>query len=277
MGPIIPLIYITGIVMNANGGRSKILQVGGWEIPSKRKDIRQQVIWDNNPDIIFIQESDIVLRNICTWNFPHRCYQSIGGKEAGIIFDALKFTECTADNPQGKIRHIYEYRKFILNENLSSADLLDRMQAVVLQTNGPCIRKILCVSWHGPHKLKRDLKIKMLKDLMYLISLYLQENNIQVVLGGDFNLDLSKEKLFQNSFLNPYYSDPTAQFVLCDYLKLDHRPNKIDYIITSKSVTNVSCKPIDVLDCIIDIYPSLPVAYYTAVLDHDSLNVQFPI
>ncbi|CAC5425235.1 unnamed protein product [Mytilus coruscus] len=275
----IPLLYITGILMNANGCRPKKLKVGGMEIRSKRKDIRQQVIRDNNPDIIFIQESDIVLRNICTWSFPHRCYQSIGGQKAGIIFDALTFTECTAEHPQERIRQIYEYRKFTLNENLSSASLLDRMQAVILQTKGPCIRKFLFVSWHGPHKLERNLKIKMLKDLKYLVSLYLLENDIPVVIGGDFNLDLSKENLFQRPFppvFDPHVI-PNAQFVLCDYLKLDHRPKKIDYIITSRTLTNVSCKPIDVWEHLLVKYPSLPLAYHTAVLDHDSLSVQFPI
>lgn len=60
------------------------------------------------------------------------------------------------------------------------------------------------------------------------------------------------------------------------YKTLDHRPNKIDYIITSPAI-DVCCKPVDVFDIIEELFPYLPLIYYKVVLDHDSLAVNVTI
>lgn len=54
------------IIMNANGSVAKGLKVGEMDIPVKRDHARQKVIKDKNPDLILIQESDIMLEMFFT-------------------------------------------------------------------------------------------------------------------------------------------------------------------------------------------------------------------
>lgn len=263
---------IKGMVMNGKGSLPQGMKIKGLELSKKRKLIRQKIIQEGNPDVIFVSESDIVLRNFCSQDSPLRVYQSIGSQEAGIIFDSVFFTECTADDPMRRLRKIYEYRAS--KENLSS-ELLTRMNAVILETKVPCKRKMLYVAWHGPHKIKHDLKFKMIKDLVYIITLYLTEINIPVIIGGDYNLDLSEENLpmFAPEFKHHFLSH--SKLVMCDYQKLAHRSEKIDYITLSETVTKYKITPVDVMKYVEIEYPDLPSEFpKKGILDHDPLSVE---
>lgn len=274
---------IKGMSMNANGSVSQGQRIGGLGIPEMRKNIRQQIIKDFNPDIIFMQDSNILLKNICYVRsnkryFAPRDYQSTGSEEAGIIFDASRFVKCVHENAMTELRKLYESGMKSLN-----SQLLSRMHAVILQTKGPGEKKILCVSWHGPHKLSDKNKIQMFKDLMYLITLYLSKKRIPVLIGGDFNLDLQEEKLFPitNPLSNPANIRHDNLLLYMYTRKLNHfRENTIDYIITSATVIgnyNFSCCPIDVIPYIKSENNKLSSEYYKAVLDHEPLIATFII
>lgn len=171
-----------------------------------------------------------------------------------------------------RLRKIYEYRAS--KENLSS-ELLTRMNAVILETKVLCKRKMLYVAWHGPHKIKHDLKLKMIKDLVYIITLYLTEINIPVIIGGDYNLDLSEENLpmFAPEFNHHFLSH--SKLVMCDYQKLAHRSEKIDYITLSETVTKYKITPVDVMKYVEIEYPDLPSEFpKKGILDHDPLSVE---
>lgn len=171
--------------MNANGCVKKGVKTGGMEIPMIRKEARQKVIKDENPDLILIQESDIVMRNICIWDFGYRNYQATGGKDAGIIYDTTIFIKL--EDPTFRLRQIYELKFGI------DFEILPRMCAVILQGKNPNAQAFLCVSWHGPYKKSVDEKKKKLfQNLCKLIKTYLDEKKIPVILGGDFNLNLSE-------------------------------------------------------------------------------------
>lgn len=163
---------IKGMSMNANGCSLKDIK-GKWGISSKRNYIRQDIISTYEPAIIFLQDSDILLRNICTWNFSPKEYQSVGGKAAGILFDTSTFTR--DEDPKANIRRLYESITIDKKNDLNS-EILSRMGAVILQTKGPSKKKLLCISFHGPHKLKNEKKIKMFKDFKSLITLYSSMN-----------------------------------------------------------------------------------------------------
>lgn len=239
--------------MNAKGCVIKGVKIGGMEIPIIRKDARLKVIIDENPDLIIIQESDIVLRNIIgTHYFGYRDYQAIGGKEAGVIFDTTTFF--LLPDPLTRIRQIYEFK--LGTGEISSSGILSRMCAVMLQGKHPNALPFLCVTWHGPYKMRTDLKMKLYKDLCLLITAYLHEQQIPVIFGGDFNLDLSQITPIPMMLQPPFFHHLLK---LNDYMTLDHRPNKIDYVLTSQTVMNVSCKPVDVFDVIEELYPHLPL------------------
>ncbi|CAC5425239.1 unnamed protein product [Mytilus coruscus] len=227
---------IKGMSMNANGCVPKDLN-RKWKISSKRNYIRQDIISTYEPDLIFLQDSDILLRNICTWDFSPKNYQSVGDKAAGILFDTSTFTLCMDEDPKANIRRLYEFITIGKKNDLNS-EILSRMEAVILQTKGPSKKKFLCISFHGQNKLKNEKKIKIFKDFKSLITRYSSNKNIPVVIGGDFNLDLSM--LSQQEF---------TELLLIDYSKLEHRHKKIDYVLTSAAVASRkhSCEPIDVL------------------------------
>lgn len=254
------------IVMNANGCVIKGVKIGGMEIPIKRKDARQKVIINENPDLILIQESNVKLENICTQNFEDRDYQAIGGKDAGVIFDTTTFM--LLPDPSTRIRQIYEFK--LETGEISSSGILSRMCAVMLEGLHPNAQPFLCVSWHGPYKQTTLQKINLFYDLCLLIKTYLMENQIPVIFGGDFNLDLIK--------IPPPLVLIQPVLMIKDYMTLDHRPNKIDFVITSQTIINVSCKPVDIFDIIEELFPNLPLKYYKVVLDHDPLvvNVTLP-
>lgn len=257
----------TVMVMNANGCTIKGVTIRGKEIPRKRQDVRQEVIRGVNPDLILIQES---VKNICTQDFGYRDYQAIGGKDggSGIIFDTTTFIR--EEDPTNRLRQIYEFK--LAKGEISSSELFPRMCAVILKAKNPNAQPFFCVSWHGPNKMKNPLKIKLYNDLCLLIRTYAYEKQIPVIFGGDFNLDLSKiTPTIPLMFL------PQDILMVNDYMTLDHRPNKIDYVITSQTIQNVSCKPIDVFDTIEDLFPNLPLLYYKVVLDHDPLAVTVTI
>lgn len=260
------------IVMNANGCVPKDLKIGGMGIPKKRKDARQKVIKDENPDLILIQESDIALKNICTQDFGYRDYQSIGGKDAGIIYDTTTFIQL--EDPTNRLRQIYEFKCF--TGEISSGEILPRMCAVIPKGKNPNANPFLCVSWHCPYKKNILQKINLFYDLCLLIKIYLpvNEKQISVILGGDFNLDLSALIPITMMLPPPVFHH---LLILNDYRTLDHRPNKTDYILTSLTIINVSCKPIHVFDTINDLFPDLPLKYNKAVLVHDPLVVKVTI
>lgn len=248
------------LFMNSKGSTIEGLKVGGMEIPKKRKDVRHQVIEDEDPDLILIQESDILLRNICTQYYGPRDYQAIGGKDAGILYDTTTFIQL--EDPTNRLRQICEF-KFDRGEILSS-EIMPRMCARIMQGKYPNALPLLCVSWHGPHKGKSDTeKQKFYDDLCLLIKTYSDEKEIPIILGGDFNLDLSKL---------------TSTLKLHDYVKLCHRPNKLDYILTSQTINNVSCKPVDILGTIDILFPELSLSNLNTFLDHDPMvvNVKIP-
>lgn len=260
----------TAVVMNANGCTIKGVRTRGMEIPRKRKDVRQEVIRDVNPDLILIQESDILPRNFLTQNFGYRDYQVIGKKDAAVIFDTTTFI--LLQDPSTRIRQIYEFKCF--TGEISSSKILPKMCAVILIGKYPNAQPFLCVSWHAPYKKNILVKRKIYDDLCLLIGTYAYQKQIPVIFGGDFNLDLSE---IIPTIPLPLMILPQQTLTVNDYMKLDHRPNKLDYILTSQTITNVSCKPVDVYDTIEDLFPDLQLLYYKVVLDHDPLAVNITI
>lgn len=255
----------TVISMNANGCVIQGQLRGRMEIPRTRKDVMQKVINDEDPDLILIQESDIALKSICTQNFENRDYQAIGGKDVGIIYDTKTFILLH------DITKIFRQKYQSLYGGPSY--LYKRMYAVIFEGKNSNIKPFPCVSWHGPNKKKPIQKQNLFDNLCLcirnIIYLYLRdEKQTAVILGGDFNLALNKISI-------PLILQPELMFN--DYKTLDHRPKKIDYILTSVTITNVSCKPVNVFNIIKELFPDFPFKYNKSVLDHDPVVMKFTI
>lgn len=260
------------LIMNSKGSTIEGFKVSGMEIPKKRNTVRQKVIKDKDPNLILIQESDIVLSNICTQDFGCRDYQAIGGKDAGIVYDTTTFIQL--EDPTNRLRQIYEF-KFDRGEILSS-EIMPRMCARIMQGKNPNAQKFLLVSWHGPHTGRsHQEKKKVYEDLLLLLKTYSHEKKIPIILGGDFNLDL--REINQTLNLNSQDQDCHHQLKLLPYVKLDHRPNKLDYILTSQTIINEVCKPVDIFRVIDYLYPEVRISSLITSLDHDPITVNVNI
>lgn len=227
------------LIFNASGSNTGEEKVE--EISEKRRVVVSKVIFDGSSNIILIQESHIALTKICTEEFGDRNYKAIGPKRNGIIYDMD--TIMYVEDPTTRLRQIYESKSKSIIRN-ESAEIFARMCARVLKGTGVNAQPTLFVSWHGPHKKTMDYKRKLYHDLCLVFSHYAFETNIPVIIGGDFNLDLINAK-------NLEVCPPTNLVCLNtlevnDYSKLERRPNKIDFILTSPKITVEDCKPINV-------------------------------
>ncbi|XP_071143652.1 uncharacterized protein [Mytilus edulis] len=253
------------LTLNGQGSIPKNLSVEGMDLPMKRRHAIQKIISDEKPDIILMQESkNCDLDYICNQDFGNKKYTYVetnSKKDAAIIYDSTKFKRF--ENPTNTKTHILNMKPEISKD----ADL--RMCAVILQEKCQNRQPFLCATWHGPSKIQYGEKKKIYRDLCLCLGLYLYEKQIPVILGGDFNLDLMSVAV--TSVCWPSTKPVCYNIVVNDYPKLENRPNKIDYILTSETFTNVCCTPIHILDVVDSLFPYLTLHYAKAILGNDVL------
>lgn len=255
------------LTLNGQGSIPKNLSVEGMDLPMKRRHAIQKIISDEKPDIILMQESkNCDLEYICNQDFGNKKYTYVENnskKDAAIIYDSTKFKRF--ENPTNTKTHILNMKPEISKD----ADL--RMCAVILQEKCQNRQPFLCATWHGPSKIQYGEKKKIYRDLCLCLGLYLYEKQIPVILGGDFNLDLMSVAV--TSVCWPSTKPVCYNIVVNDYPKLENRPNKIDYILTSETFNNVCCTPVNILKIVDKLFHTFTLSHVKSVLDNNLLTL----
>ncbi|XP_033741823.1 uncharacterized protein LOC117328400 [Pecten maximus] len=242
-----PVNKITVITMNVSGPYA-----GDDSARSRRKCI-SDVVWANNPHILLIQEFRWkgIRRKI--WEntpLPDR-YTYTGNTEASIIYD----TERLCLEEPAKLQTILEElkRKREISEDFSP---LARSCIRVWKTDA---FKVLVVSWHGVHsRINNEEKKTQFRDLQVYLKKLSKEKEAAILLGGDFNINISliRSLVFEN-------------FTLYEYKPSERRSGKvIDYFITSSELDLTDVRYIDLVKRKEDETTKDP----HDVLDHDPVS-----
>ncbi|XP_046565007.1 uncharacterized protein LOC124273751 isoform X2 [Haliotis rubra] len=172
--------------MNANGKTKK-------GMAEKRKLRIEHVLRSEKPLVVCLQEflwKGIHSRAWKKFDIPdHFKYE--GHKEAGFIYDERKIT-CTSIDNQNWVR------------TMMSGNELSRLCVCRIQFKLVPNLEILCVSWHGRHRVCKQEKENSLDKLVnFLLKLNEKFRNVPLLLGGDFNIPASTvgRKLQSNGIL----------------------------------------------------------------------------
>ncbi|XP_067666895.1 uncharacterized protein [Haliotis asinina] len=183
--------------MNANGDSKAGMR-------DKRKQHIADVLISESPLVVCVQEFDWVDIHSKGWkefDVPDH-FQYEGHKEAGFIFDTREITSFRIDNKRS-VRNMYD--NMVLRSDMASDYFeLPRLCIYKIKSKGAPNFEILCASWHGPHKVSFEKKKKTLDTLVkFLLKLKVEEENVPVLLGGDFNMKAYdvKRRLPQNGSL----------------------------------------------------------------------------
>ncbi|XP_046559989.1 uncharacterized protein LOC124269001 [Haliotis rubra] len=171
--------------MNANGDSKAGMR-------EKRKHHIADVLMSKSPLVVCLQEFvwvGIHSRGWKEFDVPDH-FQYEGHKEAGFIFDAREITYSRIDN-KTSVRNMYD-NMVKRSDMVSDYFELPRLCVFKIQSKGAPHFEILCASWHGPHRVSMEKKKKALDTLVkFLLKLKVEEENIPLLLGGDFNMPAS--------------------------------------------------------------------------------------
>ncbi|XP_046547116.1 uncharacterized protein LOC124257146 isoform X2 [Haliotis rubra] len=174
--------------MNANGDSKAGMR-------EKRKHHIANVLKSESPLVVFLQEflwKGIHSKPWEEFGIPDH-FQYEGHNEAGFIFDTREITYLRIDN-KTSVRNMYDT---MVKESDMGSDYfeLPRLCVYKIESKGAPNFEILCASWHGPYKVSMEKKQKALDTLVkFLLKLKVEEENIPLLLGGDFNMSASAVK-----------------------------------------------------------------------------------
>ncbi|XP_021348051.1 uncharacterized protein LOC110447001 isoform X2 [Mizuhopecten yessoensis] len=152
-------------------------------------------------------------------------YVYTGHTEASIMYDTRRFQ--LTELPQTQLQATLDEmkRKGEVSQDFTP---LARSSIRRLETKGPEKFKVLVVSWHGAHhKLKVAEKKKQFKELQAYLKKLSEREDAAILLGGDFNIEMSLIKRFV-----------LPEFILPEYTPSERRKGKnIDYFMASPALT----------------------------------------
>lgn len=200
--------------------------------PDKCKRAFKTLVENKNPSLVFLQETNY--QDIAgEYEFSSRYRSVIKRREDAFLYDDTEL-ELT----------LIEFRDMLTFQNRKFKDValllpLERISMALVNTSKKSKSKpdILCVSWHGPHAergLDLEKKEEILKDLLSFVKSYSEECALPFIIGGDFNFELAGAKKVLKSF---------DEMEVYDY-DVERRSNRIDYFISSKSLTLIDVKPV---------------------------------
>lgn len=176
------------------------------------------------PSLVFLQESKFqdIARN---YQFPKE-YESAFKGEDRFLYDNTELELKMIDS--GEIitlrdRKFREFASYIAPEYINMA-LVNTSKRTKNDSD------ILCVSWHGPHiedGLNSKRRMVILKVILLFVKAVGEKYDLPFIIGGDFNLELAGAQIVLKSFDDMEVHDYHAE----------RRPNRIDYFISSKSLT----------------------------------------
>ncbi|XP_046565009.1 uncharacterized protein LOC124273752 [Haliotis rubra] len=179
-----PVEYVI-LDMNANGDTTAGMR-------GKRKRHIADVLQLESPLVVCLQE--FVWTGIHSSAFkdidvPDH-FQYEGHNEAGFIFDTREITYSKIDN-KTSVRNMYD--NMVRRSDMGSDYFeLPRLCVRQIKSKGAPNFVILCASWHGPHKVSMEKKKKALDTLVkFLLKLKVEEGDVPLLLGGDFNMGVS--------------------------------------------------------------------------------------
>jgi len=234
--------------MNASGA---IPEKGA---PEKRRKAIQEVAIQENPHLILFQEFGWVGITGKTWEksrLPDK-YQYTGNKHGSIMYDTNELiikilTQTDLQKPLDEL-----IRKGKIQGNFTP---IPRICIRKITTKGVPHMEFICVSWHGAHSKKKEDKKKDFSDLqVYLIELSERNGNIQIIVGGDFNISISDIDDIVHDELKLHKYEPTSR----------RTGSIIDFYLTSASVNLKNTSPLDLVKITSDANP-------LNLFDHDPI------
>ncbi|XP_071105095.1 uncharacterized protein [Haliotis cracherodii] len=174
--------------INANGDSGKGMR-------EKRKQYIAHVLTTQDPLVVCVQEflwQGIHSRGWADLDVPDH-FQYAGHNEAGFIFDTREVTYSRIDN-KASVRNMYDNMVKRSDIGLEYFEL-PRLCVHKIKSKGAPNFEILCASWHGPYRVSKERKEKSLDSLVkFLLKLKVEEENVPLLLGGDFNFPAAKVK-----------------------------------------------------------------------------------
>lgn len=224
--------YFNLLIMNVAGPSD------GEGSADRRKQTIHDVIEIEHPNLILFQEFGWKGVSGKTWSkFPiHDNYQLSGNTEASLLYDTNVFL--ISELPATTLQSVLDEMKRKDGKVPTDFTPLPRMCARIVESKGAPIKKFICVSWHGRYS-KRSVSylIQEFKNTMeFFKGLLLKlKENLPVVIGGDFNINIEKIREFVMSPFRIYEYSPTKR----------RTGNIIDFFITT---TDQILKDVKVLD-----------------------------
>ncbi|OWF52995.1 uncharacterized protein LOC110447000 [Mizuhopecten yessoensis] len=195
------------------------------------------VVMSNEPAIVFFQEFKWKGIRGRAWKDTHLPghYEYKGHRQASIMYDnrrlKLILQETNLQETLDEMKRNGKVEKHFKP--------LARCSIQLLEAKKPIKFKVLVVSWHGFHKKSIAIRKKQFQDLQIYLKNLSECENAPILLGGDFNIDMS---LVVSSVL--------PEFSLYQYKPSDRRGKKpiIDYFIASRELDLADVRSIDLTD-----------------------------
>lgn len=115
----------------------------------------------------------------------------------------------------------------------------DKISMVEAEPTDKSKPKFLCVSWHGVHKAKDNVKRKDLTSLIKFVTMFSGKKKLPVIIGGDFNAPFSG--------IESVIDDTRSSLCVYNYRPSRRRCFKttIDFFVSSRSLTLTCIAPVD--------------------------------
>ncbi|OWF52996.1 hypothetical protein KP79_PYT05526 [Mizuhopecten yessoensis] len=238
------------ISMNVSGGSD------GLGTATRRTKLIADVVISNEPGIVLFQEFKWQGIKGRAWKdtpLPGH-YVYTGHSEASIMYDTRRFQ--LTELPQTQLQATLDEmkRKGEVSQDFTP---LARSCVRLLETTGQDQLKVLVVSWHGFYKgVNEPKREEQFEDLQIYLKKLSEREHAAILLGGDFNIEMS---LIISSVL--------PELILYGYTPSERREGKnIDYFMTSPELTLADVGYID-LTRTNDANPY-------RLLDHDPISAQ---
>lgn len=115
----------------------------------------------------------------------------------------------------------------------------DKISMVEAEPTDKSKPKFLCVSWHGVHKAKDNVKRSDLTSLIRFVTMFSGKKKLPVIIGGDFNAPFSG--------IESVLGETDPSFFVYDYRPSRRRSFKmtIDFFVSSRSLTLKGIEAVD--------------------------------
>ena len=200
--------------------------------PCKSKRAFKTLVDNEKPALVFLQESK--LKKIeKKYEFSSEYVSERKGSDDKFLYDntAVKLKLINLREMEKiRDREFKDVASYLPLENIS-------MALVSTSLHAKSKPDMLCVSWHGPYTEEDlDLKKKMeiLKVMLRFVKSFSEMHDLPFIIGGGFNLEIAGAKKVLENF---------HDMEVYDY-DIKRRPNRVDYFISSKSLTLIDVKPV---------------------------------